>query len=125
MGSVCISPRTLPPMRMEESRNGLLLQVAIQNKMKSIHNVIEMLTDIIGDKKAVLELEHSIQDEIALSHSPKSTNKPKVSAKQFCIICTYMFPYLSKFTTQHNNNKYYFTLMTLTFIMLKDGNRIH
>lgn len=91
MGSVCISPRTLPPMRMGEFRNGLLLQVAIQNKMKSIHNVIEMLTDIIGDKKAVLELEESIQDEIASTHSPKPTNKPKVSAKRNFVLHAHTF----------------------------------
>lgn len=82
MGSVCISLRTLTPTRMGESRNGLLLQVAIQNKMKSIHNVIEMLTDIIGDKKSVLELEESIKDESTSPHSPKATHKQKVSAKQ-------------------------------------------
>lgn len=50
----------------------LNLQIEIQNKMKSIHNVIDMLTGIIGDKATVDELKSKFKLEISkCSRSPK------------------------------------------------------
>lgn len=48
------------------------LQIEIQNKMKSIHNVIDMLTGIIGDKATVDDLKSKFKLEInKRSRSPK------------------------------------------------------
>lgn len=48
------------------------LQIEIQNKMKSIHNVIDMLTGIIGDKATVDDLRSKFKLEInKRSRSPK------------------------------------------------------
>ncbi|XP_034952505.1 zinc finger matrin-type protein CG9776-like [Chelonus insularis] len=49
------------------------LQVEIQTKMKSIHNVIDMLTGIIGDKATVDELKNKFKSDLPLkrSRSPK------------------------------------------------------
>lgn len=49
-----------------------LLQIEIQNKMKSIHNVIDMLTGIIGDKVTVEDLKNKFKlAELKRSRSPK------------------------------------------------------
>ncbi|XP_058797673.1 zinc finger matrin-type protein CG9776-like isoform X1 [Phymastichus coffea] len=53
------------------------LQVEIQNKMKSIHNVIDMLTGIIGDKVTV--------DDLKVKYKPDAVNRsksPKEDAKK-------------------------------------------
>ncbi|KAL2740580.1 zinc finger matrin-type protein CG9776-like [Vespula squamosa] len=48
------------------------LQIEIQNKMKSIHNVIDMLTGIIGDKATVDDLKSKFKVELnKRSKSPK------------------------------------------------------
>lgn len=48
------------------------LQIEIQNKMKSIHNVIDMLTGIIGDKVTVDDLKSKFKPELnKRSRSPK------------------------------------------------------
>lgn len=48
------------------------LQIEIQNKMKSIHNVIDMLTGIIGDKVTVDDLKNKFKLELSKrSKSPK------------------------------------------------------
>lgn len=48
------------------------LQIEIQNKMKSIHNVIDMLTGIIGDKVTVDDLKSKFKPELSKrSRSPK------------------------------------------------------
>ena len=48
------------------------LQIEIQNKMKSIHNVIDMLTGIIGDKVTVDDLKSKFKLELSKrSRSPK------------------------------------------------------
>ncbi|XP_012258005.2 zinc finger matrin-type protein CG9776-like isoform X2 [Athalia rosae] len=45
------------------------LQIEIQNKMKSIHNVIDMLTGIIGDKATVDDLKIKFKVEATSKHS--------------------------------------------------------
>lgn len=50
----------------------MCLQIEIQNKMKSIHNVIDMLTGIIGDKVTVDDLKSKFKLELSKrSRSPK------------------------------------------------------
>lgn len=50
----------------------LYFQIEIQNKMKSIHNVIDMLTGIIGDKATVDDLKSKFKLELnKRSKSPK------------------------------------------------------
>ncbi|KAF7992980.1 hypothetical protein HCN44_005761 [Aphidius gifuensis] len=53
------------------------LQVEIQNKMKSIHNVIDMLTGIIGDKVTVDDLKIKFKNDVPQkrSRSPKEDIK--------------------------------------------------
>lgn len=52
--------------------NLMCLQIEIQNKMKSIHNVIDMLTGIIGDKVTVDDLKNKFKLELSKrSKSPK------------------------------------------------------
>lgn len=52
--------------------NVMRLQIEIQNKMKSIHNVIDMLTGIIGDKVTVDDLKSKFKLELSKrSRSPK------------------------------------------------------
>ncbi|XP_011310962.1 zinc finger matrin-type protein CG9776-like isoform X2 [Fopius arisanus] len=56
------------------------LQVEIQNKMKSIHNVIDMLTGIIGDKATVEDLKAKFKETSKkLSRSPRE-DFPKANA---------------------------------------------
>lgn len=51
----------------------ILLQIEIQNKMKSIHNVIDMLTGIIGDNVTIDDLKSKFKLELnkRRSKSPK------------------------------------------------------
>lgn len=64
-----------------------IFQVEIQNKMKSIHNVIDMLTGIIGDKLTVDDLKLKYKSELSKrSKSPKedfksSKSTPKSESK--------------------------------------------
>ena len=51
-----------------------VLQVEVQNKMKSIHNVIDMLTGIIGDKLTV--------DDLKVKYKPESGHKRSKSPKE-------------------------------------------
>ena len=56
------------------------LQVEIQTKMKSIHNVIDMLTGIIGDKLSVEDLKAKFKPEvIKRSRSPREEKSSVVS----------------------------------------------
>lgn len=66
----------------------LLFQIEIQTKMKSIHNVIDMLTGIIGDEMSVEELKQKHKpDSLKRSKSPKDSfisdrSSPEINSKE-------------------------------------------
>ncbi|KAF5290561.1 hypothetical protein FQA39_LY14690 [Lamprigera yunnana] len=67
------------------------LQVEIQNKMKTIYNVIEMLSNIIGDQLTISELEEQFKEDSPKHRREKnrrsvSTDKNNELESRFCYV---------------------------------------
>ncbi|KAK4886736.1 hypothetical protein RN001_003007 [Aquatica leii] len=67
------------------------LQIEIQNKMKTIYNVIEMLSNIIGDRLTISELEEQFKEESPKQRREKSrrsvsTDKNNELESRFCYV---------------------------------------
>ncbi|XP_031339061.1 zinc finger matrin-type protein CG9776-like isoform X1 [Photinus pyralis] len=67
------------------------LQIEIQNKMKAINNVIEMLTNIIGDRLTISELEEQCKEDSPKHRREKSrrsapAEKVEIEPPRYCYV---------------------------------------
>ncbi|KAK5643376.1 hypothetical protein RI129_007221 [Pyrocoelia pectoralis] len=67
------------------------LQIEIQNKMKAVNNVIEMLSNIIGDRLTISELEEQCKEDSPKHRREKSrksapAEKVEVEPSRYCYI---------------------------------------